>query len=68
MARKRSSQPEEGQFSLDDFINQEPASADNVPEMIDLTPKTEQMERKPVESKPLRTFTCLLYTSDAADE
>lgn len=57
MARKRSSQPEEGQFSLDDFINQEPASADNVPGMIDLTPKTEQVERKPAESKPLRTFT-----------
>lgn len=57
MARKRSSQPEEGQFSLDDFINQEPASADTVPGMIDLTPKTEQVERKPAESKPLRTFT-----------
>ena len=57
MARKRSSQPEEGQFSLDDFINQEPASKDNVPGMIDLTPKTEQVERKPADSKPLRTFT-----------
>ena len=57
MARKRSSQPEEGQFSLDDFINQEPASKDNVPGMIDLTQKTEQVERKPADSKPLRTFT-----------
>ena len=37
MARKRSSQPDEGQFSLDDFINQEPVDAESVPEMIDLS-------------------------------
>ena len=42
MARKRTSQPEEGQFSLDDFINQEPADADNVPEMIDFSPNQNQ--------------------------
>jgi hypothetical protein len=37
MARKRPSEPDEGQFSLDDFMNQEPASSDNVPDMIDLS-------------------------------
>ena len=57
MARKRPSQPEKGQFSLDDFINQEPADADSVPEMIDLSPQPEPEETPAVESKPLRTFT-----------
>ena len=36
MARKRPSEPDEGQFSLDDFMNQQPASSDTVPDMIDL--------------------------------
>ena len=57
MARKRPSQPEKGQFSLDDFINQEPADAESVPEMIDLAPPAEPEETQTVESKPLRTFT-----------
>ena len=57
MARKRSSQRDEGQFSLDDFINQEPADAESVPEMIDLSPQSEPLEEMPAESKPLRTFT-----------
>ena len=57
MARKRPSQPEEGQFSLDDFINKEPADAASVPEMIDLSPQPEPEKTQTVESKPLRTFT-----------
>ena len=57
MAKKRSSQPDEGQFSLDDFINQEPVDANSVPEMIDLSPKPESVETKTTDSKPLRTFT-----------
>ena len=57
MARKRPSEPDEGQFSLDDFINHEPADADSVPEMIDLAPQPEPVEQTPSESKPLRTFT-----------
>ena len=57
MARKRSSQPDEGQFSLDDFINQEPADAENVPEMIDLSTQPETVEAVPEGAKPLRTFT-----------
>ena len=56
MARKRSSQPDEGQFSLDDFMNQEPADAENVPEMIDLSSSTDSTEQH-AETKPLRTFT-----------
>ena len=66
MARKRSSQPDEGQFSLDDFINQEPPEADSVPEMIDLSPKPEPVEVKTTESKPLRTFT--MPSSEIANE
>ena len=50
MARKRPSQPEKGQFSLDDFINQEPADAESVPEMIDLAPPAEPEETQTVES------------------
>ena len=57
MAKKRSSQPDEGQFSLDDFINQEPVDANSVPEMIDLSPQPESVETKTTDSKPLRTFT-----------
>ena len=57
MARKRPSEPDEGQFSLDDFINQEPADAESVPEMIDLAPQPQPVESTPNESKPLRTFT-----------
>ena len=57
MVRKRSSQPDEGQFSLDDFINQEPADAESVPEMIDLSTEPQSVEIKSTESKPLRTFT-----------
>ena len=57
MARKRSSQPDEGQFSLDDFINQEPADADSVPEMIDLSQQSNPPASKPNEERPLRTFT-----------
>ena len=57
MARKRPHQPEKGQFSLDDFINQEPSDADSVPEMIDLSPQPEPEETQTVKSKPLRTFT-----------
>ena len=57
MARKRPSEPDEGQFSLDDFINQEPADAESVPEMIDLSSQPEPVESTPNESKPLRTFT-----------
>ena len=57
MAKKRSSQPDEGQFSLDDFINQEPVDANSVPEMIDLAPQPESVETKTTDSKPLRTFT-----------
>ena len=49
MARKRPSQPDEGQFSLDDFINQEPADAESVPEMIDLLPQPEPVEQPPSE-------------------
>lgn len=56
MARRRSSQPDEGQFSLDDFMNQEPADAENVPEMIDLSSSTDSKEQH-AEAKPLRTFT-----------
>ena len=66
MARKRSSQPDEGQFSLDDFINQEPVDAESVPEMIDLSPQPEPVEAKTVESKPLRTFT--MPSSETANE
>ena len=66
MARKRSSQPDEGQFSLDDFINQDPADADNVPGMIDLSPQSEQMETSSSEAKPLRTFT--MPSSQATSE
>ena len=51
MAKKRPSEPDEGQFSLDDFMNQEPASSTNVPDMIDLSEET-----KPTVGKPLRTF------------
>ena len=56
MARKRSSQQDEGQFSLDDFMNQEPADAENVPEMIDLSSSTDSTEQH-AEAKPFRTFT-----------
>ncbi len=56
MARKRSSQPDERQFSLDDFMNQEPADADSVPEMIDLVSDS-QPDQQQSEAKPLRTFT-----------
>jgi len=66
MARKRSSQPDEGQFSLDDFINQEPVDAESVPEMIDLSPQPEPVEAKIAESKPLRTFT--MPSSETANE
>tara|TARA_Y100000994_G_C15686631_1_gene439958 strand:+ start:257 stop:832 length:576 start_codon:yes stop_codon:yes gene_type:complete len=66
MARKRSSQPDEGQFSLDDFINQEPVDAESVPEMIDLSPQPEPVEAKTIESKPLRTFT--MPSSETANE
>ena len=66
MARKRSSQPDEGQFSLDDFINQDPVDAESVPEMIDLSPQTEPVEAKTAESKPLRTFT--MPSSETANE
>ena len=66
MARKRSSQPDEGQFSLDDFINQEPVDAESVPEMIDLSPQPEPVEAKTAESKPLRTFT--MPSSETANE
>ena len=55
MARKRSSQPDEGQFSLDDFMNQEPADAENVPGMIDLSSNAPSEQH--TEAKPLRTFT-----------
>jgi SepF-like predicted cell division protein (DUF552 family) len=55
MARKRSSQPDEGQFSLDDFMNQEPADAENVPGMIDLSSSASSGQH--TEAKPLRTFT-----------
>ena len=47
MARKRPSEPDEGQFSLDDFINQEPADAESVPEMIDLSPQPKPAETLP---------------------
>ncbi|MDP6866724.1 MAG: hypothetical protein QGG62_07275 [Candidatus Poseidoniaceae archaeon] len=66
MARKRSSQPDEGQFSLDDFINQDPVDAESVPEMIDLSPQPEPVEAKTAESKPLRTFT--MPSSETANE
>ena len=66
MARKRSSQPDEGQFSLDDFINQEPVDAESVPEMIDLSPQPKPVEAKTAESKPLRTFT--MPSSETANE
>jgi len=66
MARKRSSQPDEGQFSLDDFINQEPVDAESVPEMIDLSPQPEPVEAKIAESKPLRTFT--MPSSETANQ
>ena len=65
MAKKRSSQPDEGQFSLDDFINQEPVDANSVPEMIDLSPQPESVETKTTDSKPLRTFT--MPSSEIAD-
>jgi hypothetical protein len=63
MARKRPSEPDEGQFSLDDFVNQEPASSDNVPDMIDLSNET-----SPTAGKPLRTFSMPSSTSSVAKE
>ena len=66
MAKKRSSQPDEGQFSLDDFINQEPVDANSVPEMIDLSPQPESVETKTTDSKPLRTFT--MPSSEIAEQ
>jgi len=66
MAKKRSSQPDEGQFSLDDFINQEPVDANTVPEMIDLSPQPESVETKTTDSKPLRTFT--MPSSEIAEQ
>ena len=63
MARKRPSEPDEGQFSLDDFMNQEPASSSNVPDMIDLSEETQ-----PTVGKPLRTFSMPSSTSSVPDE
>ena len=63
MARKRPSEPDEGQFSLDDFMNQQPASSDTVPDMIDLAEEPQQ----PV-GKPLRTFSMPSGASSVADE
>ena len=63
MARKRPSEPDEGQFSLDDFMNQEPASPDSVPDMIDLSEEPQQ----PV-AKPLRTFSMPGRAESVADE
>ena len=57
MAKKRPSEPDEGQFSLDDFMISDSADADTVPEMIDLTPKSDSSHVEVSESKPLRTFT-----------
>ena len=63
MARKRPSEPDEGQFSLDDFMNQQPASSDTVPDMIDLAEEPQQ----PV-GKRLRTFSMPSGASSVADE
>lgn len=63
MARKRPSEPDEGQFSLDDFMNQEPASSDNVPDMIDLS-----NEKPPTAGKPLRTFSMPSSSSSVAKD
>ena len=63
MARKRPSEPDEGQFSLDDFMNQEPASSSNVPDMIDLSEETQ-----PAVGKPLRTFSMPSSTTSVPDE
>ena len=63
MARKRPSEPDEGQFSLDDFMNQEPASSTNVPDMIDLSEEPKQPE-----GKPLRTFSMPSRANVVIDE